>query len=133
MVASGSNGVFAVRLNRARWLLACLGALALSACGNDARETELREQLAQAQQEAQDAKASAAEARVAAAQAASNGAGLSDFYGSDGDGDEGFAPEPDDMPEDTDASDSFDNGADLDIPSAAEGVSDDSVEVVPEV
>ncbi|WP_156841944.1 hypothetical protein [Novosphingobium aquimarinum] len=122
-----------MRLNGARWLLAALCPLALSACGNEAREKELSAQLAQAQQEAQEAKASAAEAQRAAAQAASNGAGLSDFYGSDGEGDEGFSPEPDDMPDETDPSDGFDSGSDVDIPFADEAMSDESVEVVPQV
>lgn len=110
--------------NRARWLVGCVIPLALAACGNDAREKELTEQLALAREEAQAAKASAAEARREAAKAASNDAGLSAFYGAEGDIDEDFAPEPDDMPEEQYASDEFDNGPDINIPGAAEGAGD---------
>lgn len=118
--------------NSARWLSGCLIPLALAGCGNDTREKQLAEQLELAREEAQAAKASAAEARREAAQAAANDAGLSDFYGAEGDDDEGFAPEPDDMPPEGDASDEFDSGPEV-MPDAGEGPADFDEDIAPPV
>lgn len=123
-----------MRFSGVSWLMAAVLPLALAACGDDAREKELTAQLAQAKEEAQAAKASAAEAReAAAAQAATNDAGLADFYGSDGDGDEGFAPDPDSMPEEDFSSDGSGEGPDMDMPAAQDVLIDDGGEVYPEV